>query len=457
MTASATLLSIAALLWLDGGTQAPPREIVVDPRGPVSTIGAALAIARDGDRLTIRAGTYREPTIFVNRSVRITGDAGSVIDGQMERALMIVTADDVTIRGLTLRGTGSSHVEDRAAIRVLDARGCRIEQNRLEDTFFGISLERTTHCVVAGNEVRGSGTATGPGGNAIHVWQSDSVRVEGNLVTGHRDGIYFEFVRGGIVTGNTSRNNLRYGLHFMFSDDCRYEDNVFRENASGIAVMYTRRVHLARNRFEHNWGPAAYGLLLKDITDSEVRDNVFDGNTVGLYLEGANRLRIEGNSFRSNGWALRILANSRDNLVSGNTFIANTFDVGTNSRQNFSRLTGNSWDRYRGYDLDRDGYGDVPFAPVRLFALVVEQTPAALVLLRSPIVDLLDFAERVMPMLTPATLVDERPLMPALSRMATGRRGEGSSSGPAVGGETPMRRNPAAAPLARTTRPPSGP
>jgi nitrous oxidase accessory protein len=370
---------------------------------------------------------------------------------------MIVTADDVVIRGLTLRGTGSSHVEDRAAIRVLDARGCRIEQNRLEDTFFGIALERTTHCVVAGNEVRGSGTVTGPGGNAIHVWQSDSVRVEGNLVTGHRDGIYFEFVRGGVVTGNTSRNNLRYGLHFMFSDDCRYEENVFRENASGIAVMYTRRVHLARNRFEHNWGPAAYGLLLKDITDSEVRDNAFDGNTVGLYLEGANRLRIEGNTFRSNGWALRILANSRDNLVSGNTFIANTFDVGTNSRQNFSRLTGNSWDRYRGYDLDRDGHGDVPFAPVRLFALVVEQTPAALVLLRSPIVDLLDFAERVMPMLTPATLVDERPLMPTLSRLATGRRGKGSSSRTAVGGETPIGRNPAAAPLARTTRRPSGP
>jgi nitrous oxidase accessory protein len=197
----------------------------------------------------------------------------------------------------------------------------------------------------------------------------------------------------------------------MFSDDCRYEDNVFRANASGIAVMYTRRVHLARNRFENNWGPAAYGLLLKDITDSEIRDNVFDGNTVGMYLEGANRLHVEGNTFRGNGWALRILANSQDNLITRNVFTGNTFDVGTNSRQNYSRLVENSWDRYRGYDLDRDGFGDVPFAPVRLFALVVEQTPAALILLRSAVVDLLDMAERVMPMLTPATLVDERPLV----------------------------------------------
>jgi nitrous oxidase accessory protein len=197
----------------------------------------------------------------------------------------------------------------------------------------------------------------------------------------------------------------------MFSDDCRYEENLFRENESGIAVMYTRREHMERNRFERNWGGAAYGLLLKDISDSEIIDNLFSENTVALYLEGANRIRVEGNAFQSNGWAMKVLANSQENVITHNSFTGNSFDVGTNSRQNFSTFVENFWDRYRGYDLDRDGFGDVPFAPVRLFALVVEQTPAAMILLRSPIVDLLDFAERVMPMLTPATLVDERPLM----------------------------------------------
>ena len=173
-----------------------------------------------------------------------------------------------------------------------------------------------------------------------------------------------------------------------------------------------------RNTFAHNWGGAAYGLLLKEISDSQIQDNAFIENTVGLYLEGANRNQVNDNRFESNGWALRLLANSEENHLTGNSFSGNSFDVGTNSRQNFSTFSGNIWDRYRGYDLDRDGFGDVPFAPVRLFSLVVEQTPAALILIRSFIVDLLDFAERVMPMLTPQTLVDEKP------RMNVARRGE---------------------------------
>lgn len=407
-------LAIVALLGLaaTAAAQAVPREIVVAPSAE-SPIAQALQLAHDGDRLVLRPGTYREPTLVVRQSVTIVGEPGAILDGEGTRALMEVLADDVTVRGLTLRATGSSHVEDRAAIRVRGARQCRIEDNTLEDTFFGVYLQGVTGCTVRGNTLRGAARLGALGGNGIHAWQSDSLTITGNTVTGHRDGIYFEFVRWGAVSGNTSHANSRYALHFMFSDDCRYEDNVFIENGSGIAVMYTRRVTMLRNRFVRNWGPAAYGLLLKDITDSEIVDNEFTGNTVALYMEGANRLRIAGNAFRNNGWAIKLLANSQQNVVTQNRFSGNAFDVGTNSRQNFSTFTENEWDRYRGYDLDRDGFGDVPFAPVRLFALVVEQSPAAMVLLRSPVVDLLDFAERVMPMLTPATLVDERPRLTA--------------------------------------------
>lgn len=390
-----------------------PRDLVVDQRGALPSLAAAVAAARDGDRILVRPGTYREPTVVVTRRVRIEGDDGAVLDGEGARALLLVQADDVVVRGLTFRNTGASQVEDRAALKVADARGCVVEANRFEDAFFGIYLQRTSGCIVRGNTLVGSSRRQTLGGNGIHVWQSTHVTIADNRVNGHRDGIYFEFITNGTVRGNTSAGNQRYGLHFMFSDDCVYDGNEFRDNESGVAVMYTRRVTMTRNTFARNWGGAAYGLLLKDISDSEIRDNRFIENTVGLYLEGANRNQVTGNLFRSNGWALRVLANAQENVVSDNTFQGNSFDVGTNSRQNFSTFRENTWDRYRGYDLDRDGYGDVPHAPVRLFALVVEQTPPALILLRSAIVDLLDFAERVMPMLTPRTLVDERPRMSA--------------------------------------------
>ena len=408
--------------------QAGGREIIVDPRGPVATITAALATAADGDRVLVRPGTYRESTILVRHSVTIAADSGATLDGNGEHALMIVSAPGVTVRGLTFRNTGVSQVEDRAALLVRETSGCTIEDNRFQDVFFGIYLQRVNHCVVTGNTLEGTTTRQTLGGNGIHVWQSDRVRIEGNRIRGHRDGIYFEFTTHGEVRRNVSEANQRYGLHFMFSDDCVYEGNTFQANESGVAVMYTRRVRMAGNTFAKNWGGAAYGLLLKDISDSEILDNRFLENTVGLHLEGASRNRILGNRFESNGWGLRVLANAQENRISDNTFVGNSFDVGTNSRQNFSTFSGNYWDRYRGYDLDRDGFGDVPFAPVRLFALVVEQTPPALILLRSPVVDLLDFAEKVMPLLTPQTLIDDKP------RMTPGRRlpAAGSGSGAAV-------------------------
>jgi nitrous oxidase accessory protein len=386
-----------------------------------------MELVHDGDRIRVRAGTYSEPTVFVRHSVTITGEAGATLDGNGERALMIVLAPNVRITGLTFRNTGVSQVEDRAALLVRETRGCTIESNTFRDTFYGIYLLKVSDCSVIANTLDGGTRRQMLGGNGIHVWQSDRVRVANNRVRGHRDGLYFEFVTRGEARHNTSEGNQRYGLHFMFSDDCLYEENTFQGNESGVAVMYTRRVRMTGNTFAQNWGGAAYGLLLKEITDSEILYNRFVENTVGLFLEGAGRNRVSGNTFQANGWGLRVLSNAADNQVSDNVFIGNSFDVSTNSRQNFSTFSGNYWDRYRGYDLDRDGFGDVPHAPVRLFALVVEQTPPALILLRSPIVDLLDFAERVMPVLTPQTLIDGKPRMkPGSGQRAAGSQASGS-------------------------------
>jgi nitrous oxidase accessory protein len=259
--------------------------------------------------------------------------------------------------------------------------------------------------------MHGARTAQSVSGNGIHIWSSEHVEVAHNEVRGHRDGIYFEFVKSAYVHDNVSERSARYGMHFMFSDDCRYERNLYRDNGNGVAVMYSKRVTMTGNRFVHNWGSAAYGLLLKNISDSRVTGNDFTGNSVGLYLEDSNRNVVRANRFRENGWALKVMANAQENTFEHNVFESNAFDVATNSRSNFSTFNENYWERYRGYDLDRDGIGDVAHAPVRLFALVVEQSPATIILLRSLLVDLLDLAERVIPTLTPATLLDRRPLM----------------------------------------------
>jgi nitrous oxidase accessory protein len=334
-----------------------------------------------------------------------------VLDGQGAREVLVIAADDVTVRGFEVRGTGASQMQDRAGIRARDVRNCVIEKNRLRDNLWGIYLQRSAGCIVRDNDVEGAKLRQSEGGNGIHMWYSPNTRVERNHVRGHRDGIYFEFSAGGFTRDNLSEKSERYGLHFMFSDSCRYEHNTFRDNNSGVAVMYSRGVVIADNKVLRSWGSAAYGLLLKDIMGGEIRGNTFTQNSTGLFVEGSSRLKVSNNAFTQNGWAAKVLADADENVFSGNRFAGNAFDVTTNSRSANSTFDGNWWDNYQGYDLNKDGVGDTPFHPVRLFALVVEQHPAALVLLRSPLVSILDAAERVLPVLTPEALVDRHPLI----------------------------------------------
>ncbi|HOX20458.1 MAG TPA: nitrous oxide reductase family maturation protein NosD [Gemmatimonadales bacterium] len=384
--------------------------VVVDPAGPVRTVTEALARVAPGGRINVRAGNYSEPVIRVAVPVTIVGDSGAVFVGG-DHEIFVVTADDVTFRGLTLRHVEPSYVEDRAAILFDSVANCVVEDSRLEGTFFGIYLSRSRGCRISRNVVQGTSTAEMSAGNAIHLFHSRDVTVDGNRVTGHRDGIYLEFAEDARVIGNLSTGNLRYGLHFMFSHRCEYRDNRFVNNGAGVAVMYTRSMLMQGNTFADNWGAASYGLLLKEIRDSRILGNSFRENTVGMYLEGSARNEVTGNTFEANGWAVRVLADAEGNRFARNVFLRNSFDVSTNSRSNVSTFRGNYWDHYEGYDLDHDGFGDVPFHPVRLFSLLVAQHEPSLILLRSFFVDLLDAAERVMPVLTPETLRDDRPLM----------------------------------------------
>jgi nitrous oxidase accessory protein len=386
-------------------------EWVVCPTCPVTSVKAAIAQAAPGDTVRVRAGVYREGNLLIDKPLTLAGEGEAVLDGEGRVEVVTVRADDVTVRDLVIANSGMSYTTDFAGIRAENVRNCAIVGNRLRDTFFGIYLAQVAACTVERNHILGHAVSETSSGNGIHLWSTDYVRVRDNHVEGHRDGIYLEFTRSTMVEGNVSQRNLRYGLHFMFSEGNEYTRNVFRESNAGVAVMYSKHMKMVENRFEDNWGPVAYGLLLKDVSDSEVFGNRFIRNTTGLFAEGANRLAVDGNRFERNGWAIRIMADSMGVVFAHNSFVGNAFEVATNGTRSWNALLENYWSEYRGYDLGRDGVGDVPHRPVRLFALLVERHPPALILLRSPFIELLDLAERVLPILTPRVLADHRPLM----------------------------------------------
>ncbi|MBM3437029.1 MAG: nitrous oxide reductase family maturation protein NosD, partial [Bacteroidetes bacterium] len=375
------------------------------------TINSAVEAATEGSVVLVKEGIYDEGKIIIGKSISLIGEHFPVVEGDKASDIFFIDADRVAISGFEIRNTGISYIYDLSGIRINGRGHCRIENNRLNNTFFGIYLKYSDSCIIRNNVITGTAKQEASSGNAIHLWYSKNALITGNICKKHRDGIYFEFVENSLISENFSEGNVRYGLHFMFSNQDEYVHNTFRNNGAGVAVMFSRNITMIDNLFENNWGPSSYGLLLKDILDSEIENNRFIENTVGIFADGSNRIQMMGNEFRMNGWALKMLGSCMDNRVTGNNFISNTFDVITNTTTNYNKYEHNYWSEYTGYDLDKDGIGDIPYKPVKLFNMIVSNLPVSIILLRSPFVGIINFAEKVTPSLTPPSLSDNSPLM----------------------------------------------
>lgn len=405
---------ISLLVFVLLGLNANSANLEVCPNCEMSSLRKAVKTSQPFDVIWVRKGVYIDHGLIIDKPLTIIGEEGSIIDGNAEGEILTLRADSVIIKGLTFRNVGLSYTKDWAAISSDNVAHCRIEDNSFERSFFGIYLRKSSYCVVSGNKMNGEAVAEMTSGNAIHFWYCNNMRVENNIVERHRDGIYFEFVKHSLVQGNLSRNNVRYGLHFMFSDNDQYLNNTFENNGSGVAVMYSSFIKMNENKFLENWGPASFGLLLKEIKDGEILGNTFYRNTTAIFAEGAMRMRISNNTFTYNGWAMKILSSCMENEIHDNDFISNSFSVYTNSSRSYNNFDENYWSEYSGYDLDRDGFGDVPHRPVSLFTFIVEQCEPALLLMRSHFIGLLEMAEKAAPSITPEALVDHNPRMKPL-------------------------------------------
>jgi nitrous oxidase accessory protein len=385
--------------------------IHVGPLHKVKSIRTAIRIANNGDTILVTAGIYKEGNLIISKQLTFIGDKYPIIDGQNKYEVFSIKASKVVIDGFKIYHSGTSNLDDYAGIKVYDSREVTIQNNILDDTYFGIYLQYAKRCVIKNNQLKAYNKEEQQSGNGIHCWKSDSLSITGNTVDGHRDGIYFEFVTNSSIKSNTTSNNIRYGLHFMFSNNDTYQFNSFIGNGAGVAVMYSNKVSMLNNQFKENWGDAAYGLLLKEISDSYITGNTFEKNTTGIYLEGASSIKMDHNIFKNNGWAMKIQASCMDITVSTNNFVGNTFDIGTNGSLVLNTFNKNYWDKYEGYDLNHDTMGDIPYRPVSMYSMIVEQNPPAMMLFRSFITSLLDKTEKLIPSLTPENLKDNTPLM----------------------------------------------
>lgn len=381
----------------------------------IKTIKEGVALAKEGDTVLVKKGLYKETKIFIDKAIHIIGEGNPVLDGENKtESILAISATNFSVSGFHFKNVGVSYTKEIAAIFVSKSGNFTIKDNVLENVFYGFIIQSSKYGVIQNNKVFGNAKSEASSGNGIHVWKCKHLRIEQNTISGMRDGIYLEFINKSFISNNTSKNNVRYGLHFMFSNNNEYHHNEFKNNGAGVAVMFSKFIKMHHNTFHYNWGTASYGLLLKEINDAEINDNVFEKNTIGINIDGCNRISYKNNHFIRNGWALKFTGGCYSNIFEYNNFLHNAFDLSYNSRVNDNKFEANYWSEYVGYDLDKNGIGDVPYRPVKLFSYIVNQTPETLVLLRSLFIDIINFSEKVSPVFTPDNLMDEKPLMKPL-------------------------------------------
>ncbi len=401
------LFYLSALLFITAEGDASVLRV-----RPVSNaIHAAISKAHNGDTIVILNGVYREHDIIVQKKLYITGQLFPIIDGENRYQVFLIKCDSVTIKGLQIQNVGKASMTDMAGIKIINAKGVVVDNNKLLNDTFGVYLQSAAFCNISNNIIHSDFKDELNGGNGIHAWRSDHLSISGNTISGQRDGIYFEFVTESKIVLNRSSGNARYGLHFMFSHHDTYTKNVFSNNGAGVAVMYSKGVIMHDNEFFHNWGDASYGLLLKEITDSKISGNRFIKNTIGLHMEGTTRVDVTQNLFQDNGWAARVQASCSGSNFTRNNFIGNSFDVATNGTMMLNNFDSNYWDKYDGYDLNKNNIGDVPYYPVSVYSVVTEKVPSAMILYHSLLTDIMDQVEKVLPTVIPDKLKDEHPLI----------------------------------------------
>jgi nitrous oxidase accessory protein len=413
---SATLATTAADQV--GDDALPPSTGSLEGRpepGRTSPVQALVDAARAGDRIVVPAGTY-DGDLLIDKPITLVGMGRPVLLGSGSGSVVRVRANGVTIEGFDVDGRrGGDLGRDTAGIHVA-ASHVTIRDCHVREALFGIYLRESDDAVVERSTIVGiPDRPPGEVGSGIHVWNSQRYHLTGNEIVGTRDGMYIQSSSHGIVRGNRARE-LRYGLHYMFSDDNLFEDNSFETGAAGTALMYSKRITFRRNRFLRNRGFASVGLLLKACDEVVAEDNLIADNARGIFLEGSYQNTFRRNIVAMSDVAVIIYDSSGGNVFEDNAFVGNLTPLSLVGRRTDTRFAGNYWSDHGEPDLDGDGIAERPYRLSNVFDHLRGNLTAADLFAQGLAARALGAAERAFPVLDAVPVVDERPLarMPRL-------------------------------------------
>jgi nitrous oxidase accessory protein len=427
------LLGVLGLVLLGGtlipSTLSPSLSVYGEGQGEVRGPAALqewISSAPPGAILRVPPGVYHGP-IVIDKPLTLLGDGQAVLDGLGRGTVVHIIAPDVTMKGFVIKNSGRSLAHEDSGILV-EAPRARIEENELSDVLFGIYLKNAPGSIIRANRVRGLDVPEAERGDALRLWYSSDVLIEGNQTYNARDAIIWYSAR---VTVRANRfQGGRYGVHLMYCKEITIESNLLSKNFVGVYAMYTQNLTLRQNLSLGHRGPSGYGIGLKDTDNAQIVENVIADNSVGAFIDNSpsesnSSVLFRRNLFAYNETAVLMFPSVRGDVFTENSFIENFEQVGIagGGEPHGNSWTQNYWGDYLGYDADNDGIGDLVYKSERLFEHLIDRHPQLRLFLYSPAIQALEFAARALPIFKPQPkLTDPRPLMaPLLPTLALGR------------------------------------
>ncbi len=374
-----------------------------------------VALTPPGGTLKPEPGTYAGP-VTIDKPITIDGGGKVTIDGGGEDTVLTITADGATVKGLHLTHSGTSHDNVDAGILV-KANRVTIENNRIDNTLFGIHLSNANDNLVRNNRISSlPDRDISIRGDGIRVWYSHGNTIQGNHIEGVRD-LVFSNASENRVEGNHVSHS-RISMEFIYSPDNEVVGNTLEHNVTGITVIYSQSIRISRNYIAHMLKLTGSGIAVKESYNIDIDHNRIAHCAVGLLatspLQPENILHIKNNLFTYNDVATYFYGEKGGHVIRHNRFIENFVDA-MGSAPPTSRLNhweGNYWDRYAGFDQDGDGVGDFPYR-VWLYADRIWMERSMARFFRGSVaLSLIDFMERLLPSSKPDLLYeDDKPLM----------------------------------------------
>jgi nitrous oxidase accessory protein len=412
MTGLGGVLIVALALGQQAGADHMTRPATLEPRPAgvhVSSLQGAVDAAAPGSILEVAPGTY-DGDLFIDRPLHLVGKGRPLLRGSGSGSVVLIRADGVTMEGFEIDGRGGGDLgRDSAGIHIA-ARNAVIRDCRIANALFGVYLLEADGSAVERCRIRGiPGKDPGEKGSGIHAYNTQRFRIIDNEVVDARDAIYLQNSSNGLIRGNRARD-MRYGLHYMFSDDNLFEDNIFENGAAGSAIMYSERIVFRRNQFIHNRGFASVGLLLQQCDDVLAESNLIADNARGVFIEGTQRVTFRGNVVAKSDAAIIAFDSSRATRFEGNSFVGNLTPLVLVGKRLDATFTANFWSGHAEPDLDGDGRTERPYRLTSVFDHMRGNLTAADLYVDGFAGIALSLAETAFPVLEPLSVVEERPL-----------------------------------------------